>query len=285
MVKKDNSLFAFVLMPFDSTYDDIYKLGIKAVAEELNFKAERVDEQIFREGILDRIYRQIEGADVVIADMSDQNPNVFYEVGYAHAKNKTCIHLTKTSSDIPFDLKHHRHIVYENSITSLKEKLKAELSWIKNDIEKIKTRNIKVTLKPVRGYLEIDKFDATGEVYYQIDLSNDSDIPSPTIEAIYIYTSSGWTFYQDDNKRPSKESDIEGFESRHLLLTPLNRFVKGSWAPLNLKSRKIIASVFAGDEILNEYTLKGRILLRLQTSEGNYDYHFEVEVVVDEIPF
>jgi len=74
-------LFAFVLMPFDPSFDDTYKLGIKeAVSQFDDMFAERVDEQMYREVILERIYRQIEIADIIIADMTDQNPNVFYEV-------------------------------------------------------------------------------------------------------------------------------------------------------------------------------------------------------------
>jgi hypothetical protein len=50
--------FAFVLMAFDKAFDDIYKPGIKgAVAQFYDMLAERVDEQIYREGILERIYR------------------------------------------------------------------------------------------------------------------------------------------------------------------------------------------------------------------------------------
>jgi len=42
-------------MPFNSEFDDIYKLGIKEVAKNCDVKAERLDEQIFGEGMLDRI--------------------------------------------------------------------------------------------------------------------------------------------------------------------------------------------------------------------------------------
>src|SRR5690349_71008 len=127
----NEKLFAFVLMPFDSSFDDIYHLGIKATAEKEEILAERVDEQIFHEEkILERIYNQINLADFIIADMSGRNPNVFYEVGYAHARGKTCLLLTQKSEDIPFDLKHHRHIIYEGSIGTLVKKLKPEIQWI-----------------------------------------------------------------------------------------------------------------------------------------------------------
>ena len=51
-MSNDNKIFAFVLMPFDKAFDDVYKLGIKETANNLDIIAERVDEQIFSEGIL-----------------------------------------------------------------------------------------------------------------------------------------------------------------------------------------------------------------------------------------
>jgi hypothetical protein len=40
--------FVFILMPFDSRFDDIYKFGIKGAADDVGAYAERIDEQIFR---------------------------------------------------------------------------------------------------------------------------------------------------------------------------------------------------------------------------------------------
>ena len=115
--------FVFILMPFEDTFNDIYQLGIKEAVNEAGGYCERVDEQVFEERILDRIYNQINKADFIIADMTGRNPNVFYEVGYAHALNKNVILLTSNAHDIPFDLKHHYHIIYNDKITYLKEQL------------------------------------------------------------------------------------------------------------------------------------------------------------------
>src|SRR3954469_17439234 len=71
--------YAFVLMPFDPSFSDIYKYGIKGAAEDAGAYAERVDEQIFTEGMLERIFNQINKADLIIADMTGKNANVFYE--------------------------------------------------------------------------------------------------------------------------------------------------------------------------------------------------------------
>lgn len=121
--------FIFVLMPLSAEFDDIYKLGIKDACKEAGGYCERVDEQIFEESILDRIYNQISKADLLVADMTGRNPNVFYEVGYAHALGKRVILLTEKSEDIPFDLKHYPHIVYGGRIAELREELKKRIKW------------------------------------------------------------------------------------------------------------------------------------------------------------
>src|SRR5712664_3874484 len=121
--------FVFVLMPFDASFDDTYKLGIKPTCEDAGAYCERVDEQFFDESIFSRILNQIAKADVIVADMSGRNPNVFYEVGYAHALGKRVILLTQKTEDIPFDLKHHPHIVYGGKIVALKEELLKRVKW------------------------------------------------------------------------------------------------------------------------------------------------------------
>jgi hypothetical protein len=129
--------FCFVLMPFDSKFDDVYQLGIKEACAKAGAYCERVDEQIYQETILERIYNQIAKADFIVADMTGRNPNVFYEVGYAHALGKPTVLLTQNSDDIPFDLKHFPHIVYENRILDLQKELTRRVEWfVTNPCEK-----------------------------------------------------------------------------------------------------------------------------------------------------
>ena len=65
--------------------------------------------------IIDDICNSILGADVVVADCTGQNPNVFYELGIAHTLGKDVILLTQSIDDIPFDISHLRFIEYENT--------------------------------------------------------------------------------------------------------------------------------------------------------------------------
>lgn len=116
-------------MPFAANFNDTYQLGIKPACEEAGYYCERLDEQIFEERMLDRIYNQIGKADLIVADLSDRNPNVFYETGYAHALGKRVLLLTNKSDDIPFDLRHHFHIVYSSGIAELKKQLFKRASY------------------------------------------------------------------------------------------------------------------------------------------------------------
>ena len=50
----------------------------------------------------------ISSADLIVADLTGQNPNVFYEVGIAHTLEKPVLLLSMSIEDIPFDLRHRR---------------------------------------------------------------------------------------------------------------------------------------------------------------------------------
>lgn len=147
--------FVFVLMPFDEKFNDIYTFGIKGAAEDAGAYAERIDEQIFTEGILERIFNQINKADVIVADMTGRNQNVFYEVGYAHALGKIVLLLTQNADDIPFDLKHRQHIVYAGKIETLRSKLSERLVWAISESGRKGKQNLLERLLVSRSNVEI----------------------------------------------------------------------------------------------------------------------------------
>lgn len=158
-------------MPFKKEFDNTYKLGIRTAVEELGAYCERVDEQEFEGRILDRIYNQIDKADLIIADMSGQNPNVFYEVGYAHALNKKVILLTNSSKDIPFDLKDYPHIIYNPlgiSELILQLKNKIDFSFKNPDKQQIGNSTIEI-------FKEGQKIEEGSVIQYNISLPSRHD--------------------------------------------------------------------------------------------------------------
>lgn len=172
--------FVFVLMPFATEFNDIYEVGIKAAAREAGAYCERVDEQIFLESILERVYNQIAKADIIVAEMTGKNPNVFYEVGYAHALNKVVILLTRNSDDIPFDLNHYPHIVYGGSIAYLKSQLESRISWcIQNPKEsrQINEFNLKLYLngKLHHNEVRIETYEAGNKINARVNIDFHND--------------------------------------------------------------------------------------------------------------
>ena len=277
--------FAFVLMPFDASFDDIYKLGIQKSAADHGIIAERVDEQSFSETILERIYRQIRDADFIIADMTSRNPNVFYEVGYAHALAKPYTLITQSVGDIPFDLKHHRHIVYGGSIQKLQNALNREFKWLLSEYDKRNTKSVTVELNSTTGDLIKTDYKAEAIIEFTFDIHNRTDKRSPDIEAMYLYTSIGWNLKQGGEDCPNTEVGNDKPHLRHFVKPPIARLSTGAWAQVNVTARKNVWYKWDGDELKDKYTFRGNISLELCTSEGNFTEKFPIEVTAEEIPF
>ncbi len=62
-----------------------------------------------------RIHSEISAADVILADLTRKNANVFYEVGICHALGKPVLLLAQSIDDVPFDLRHRRVLLYDYS--------------------------------------------------------------------------------------------------------------------------------------------------------------------------
>jgi hypothetical protein len=120
--------YVFVVMPFDSEFNDVYNMAIKPVLESggLGLRVGRADEIYSPGAIMSQIWSSITRAKFLVADVSNKNPNVMYELGMAHALGKDVIMITQNINDIPFDLKHLRHIKYGLSPSEFEE-LKATL--------------------------------------------------------------------------------------------------------------------------------------------------------------
>jgi hypothetical protein len=95
----------FVVMQFGEPYDYLYQEVIIPASNDLGFTALRADD-VFRPGIiLEDIRRGLVESDVIIAEITPVNANVFYELGYAHALNKPTILLANRNTEkLPFDI-------------------------------------------------------------------------------------------------------------------------------------------------------------------------------------
>jgi hypothetical protein len=103
----------FVAMPFHALYEAEYEGVIKPAIEEAGLLCVRGDNIYTQQDIVKDIWLSIRKARLVVAELSDSNPNVMYEIGLAHAIGKPIILLTRKETDVPFDLKALRYVYYD----------------------------------------------------------------------------------------------------------------------------------------------------------------------------
>lgn len=106
---------AFVIMPFSHEFDDVWNGGIKRACQELKIAALRVDEINLSSGITDDIKKFVKKATTVVVDITGNNPNVMYELGYALGRGKKPIIICQGESKVPFDVANIRHLEYIDS--------------------------------------------------------------------------------------------------------------------------------------------------------------------------
>ena len=104
---------AFVIMPFDEGFDPIYTDFLDPVLRGAGFEVKRADDILNQQHILKDILEGLHDSDLIVADLTGANPNVFYELGLAHAFRKHVILLTENIDDVPFDLRGYRLIEYD----------------------------------------------------------------------------------------------------------------------------------------------------------------------------
>jgi hypothetical protein len=108
----------FVMMPFSSEWSDPVWEAIHAAFAHEAVNCVRAD-SMRGPVILRDIVEGIAQSSLLLADITDRNPNVFYEIGIAHAWELDVLMITQEAKQIPFDTSSLRHIVYETSAEGL----------------------------------------------------------------------------------------------------------------------------------------------------------------------
>lgn len=122
---------AFILIPFKPCFDIIYKI-IKEVCKENGIKARRADDM--QDGlIISNIIQGIIQSEIVIADVSGGNPNVFFELGIAQARRESgVIIISKGRKKTPFDVRNWQILAYdEDNLKKLKNELSEKIRLVR----------------------------------------------------------------------------------------------------------------------------------------------------------
>lgn len=120
-MNKHKEKICFVMMPFAGEFRDIYEHGIKPAVTEAGLVSLRVDELSGVFNITRKIIESIYQAEILIVDLTNWNPNVFYELGIAHSLAKNVIMITQERERVPFDISTYRVLTYKPTPAGIKE--------------------------------------------------------------------------------------------------------------------------------------------------------------------
>jgi CheY-like chemotaxis protein len=148
----------FVIMPFSSSksckeeeWTEIFNEHIKPAVEGAGFGYKCRRSRALCGNIIETILDDLNSADIVIADLTDRNPNVFYELGVRHALRGATVLISQNIDDIPFDLRPYAIQLYDWKLSENKrlfrERIKELIALIETHPEKASS--------PIRKYLNL----------------------------------------------------------------------------------------------------------------------------------
>ena len=135
-------MWAFVIRPFGEKTDsagatiDFEKVHTELIAPALKaagLEGGTTGQIIDAGNIREDMFAMIIQADLVVADVTVHNANVFYEAGIAHTLGREVVLISQSAADVPFDLRHHRYLTYmanSEGLADLRETLLSRLTTL-----------------------------------------------------------------------------------------------------------------------------------------------------------
>ena len=163
----------FVIMPFggwlDKYYEDIYHPAIEAAGLDPH----RADDLFRPSTIVNDIWSYTKRAKLLLADLTGKNPNVFYELGLAHALAKPAILVAESMEDIPFDLRALRIITYNKNAPNWGDVLKDKVQSAIQEVLKTPAEAVLPTFLDVK---ETGRPAVTGRERELIEMKQELDL-------------------------------------------------------------------------------------------------------------
>ena len=202
----------FVIQPFDNgeKFDKRYKDTFAPAITEAGLEPYRVDKDASVEILIDMIEKRIRDSAICLVDISEDNPNVWFELGYALASNKpTCLICSEDRAKFPFDVSHRNIIRYKTDSQSDFAKLKKDITAsLKAKLEnKEEVRKIINTspLKDISG-LSSEEISALCSV-----MQNGEGLRNSCYSSNVTSDMEGWGYNQLDAKLALTELFIKDF--------------------------------------------------------------------------
>lgn len=125
--KEKREKYSFFICPFDDKeINHNYEYVIKPMVEKHQYKIQRADEISHTNLVTTEILNAISRSDFIVADLTHEKPNCYYEIGFAHSLGRPVIILAKEGTNRHFDISGYRWN-YWKDYKDLKTKLEKEL--------------------------------------------------------------------------------------------------------------------------------------------------------------
>ncbi|NOX66076.1 MAG: hypothetical protein GXO85_09865 [Chlorobi bacterium] len=183
---------AFILMPFSESLSEVYDFLIKGALTDAGYQVKRADDIKSQSNILEDIVKGIMESDLIVADLTESNPNVYYELGIAHSFQKKVVLITQEIDELPFDLRSYRVIPYSTHFSRMNT-AKKELEVIAKEASegKIPFGN------PIKDYglhsgdnktlfdnHELTKNDDLGALDHQVEIEEGFEVITGIVELV-----------------------------------------------------------------------------------------------------
>lgn len=180
----------FVIQPFDDgkRYDKRYTDVFAPAIEEAGLEPYRVDHDPSVMIPIDEIQRGIEDSIACLAEVSTDNPNVWYELGYAIARGRVVVILCsdERKDPFPFDIQHRKIIKYSTESLSDFQKVRSAISsQLQAMIQKHRQMDELSSVPSISKVAGLEQYELAGLVILASEVDNET---------------SAWRFHQDMQK-------------------------------------------------------------------------------------
>ncbi|MFC4150575.1 hypothetical protein ACFO0M_30350 [Micromonospora mangrovi] len=135
--------------------DKVLRHIVRPIVEEFNYQIDRADDIDHSGQITSQVIDRIASDDLVIADLTDLNPNVFYELALRHALRKPFIQIAEAGQVLPFDIQNQRTILVDHrdldSVAEAKERIRNSILSIESGAAVETPMSFALNLQDLRG--------------------------------------------------------------------------------------------------------------------------------------
>ena len=118
----------FVMMPFRAPFDRYYESVFRPAIVAARLEPVKANDLFRPSPIVHDLWKMIQDAKVLLAELTTKNANVFYELGLGHAIGKPIVMISETMDDVPFDLQQLRVLKYDKNDPAWGEKLASSIT-------------------------------------------------------------------------------------------------------------------------------------------------------------